>query len=121
MQIRGESNEEIARQLHIKPHTVRNMLKDFELLKEYQRELAKRVPAALKNVDMLLTPGSGQSVEELGRNTRWILDAAQVAVHKTESLVGTKMDALESLSDTELEGRITALEQRGKKLKSISE
>lgn len=84
MHISGCSNRQIARELTVKAHTVPNMLRDSELLKEYRSRLAKRVPAALKNVDMLLTPGSGQSVEELGRMTRWVLDATEVPVRKTE-------------------------------------
>jgi hypothetical protein len=119
MHIRGESNEEIARQLDVKPHTVPNMLKDSELLKEYRSELARRVPAALRNVDLLLTPGSGQSVEELGRNTRWVLDATQVAVRKTESQIGTQMDALEAMSQEELDARIKALHERVKQLTPV--
>jgi hypothetical protein len=119
MHICGKSNEEIARQLDVKPHTVPNMLKDSELLKEYRSELARRVPAALKNVDMLLKPGSGQSVEELGRNTRWVLDATQVAVSKTESQIGTKMDALESMSREELQAHIKGLEERRKQLEPV--
>jgi hypothetical protein len=119
MHIRGESNEEIARQLDVKPHTVPNMLKDSELLKEYRRELARRVPAALRNVDMLLEPGSGQSVEELGRNTRWVLDATQVAVRKTEAQIGTQMDVFESMSQEELDAHIQALHARIKQLEPV--
>ncbi|HXH51356.1 MAG TPA: hypothetical protein VNM47_18615 [Terriglobia bacterium] len=118
MSIHGESNEEIARQLGVKPHTVPNMLRDSELLKEYRKELAGRVPAALKNVDLLLTPGSGQSVEELGRTTRWVLDATQVAVRKTEAQV-TSQDPFDGMSAEELQERIDCLRARVKDLKPV--
>lgn len=120
MHIRGESNEEIARQLGVKPHTIPHMLADSELLKEYRRELAKRVPAALKNMDMLLTAGSGQSVEELGRNTRWVLDATQVAVRKNESHVSTKVDELDQMTQEELETRLRELEAHQRELQPFN-
>jgi hypothetical protein len=119
MHIRGDSNRRIARELGVRHHTVPNMLKDSELLKEYRSELAKRVPAALGNMDLLLTPGSGQSVEELGRNTRWVLDATQVAVRKTESQIGTQMDVFEAMSQEELDAHIQALHERIKQLTPV--
>jgi hypothetical protein len=119
MHIRGDSNRRIARELGVRHHTIPNMLKDSELLKEYRSELARRVPAALDNVDMLLKPGNGQSVEELGRNTRWVLDATQVAVRKTESQIGTKADVLEAMSHEEIQAHIKGLEERVKQLTPV--
>src|ERR1019366_3570359 len=80
LHISGESNRALAKQLGVKPHTVPHMLDDSEILKKYRQQLAKRIPKALENVDMLLTPGQGQSIEELGRNTRWVLENTQVGV-----------------------------------------
>lgn len=102
MSIQGDSNRQIARQLGVKPHTVSHMLADSDVLKKYKSELLKEVPKALGNVTLLLTPGSGQTVEELGRNTRWLLEGTQVAVKKGE--VQDSTDPLEQMSREELIG-----------------
>ena len=102
LHIRGASNRAIAKQLGVKPHTVPHMLDDSEVLREYRKQLAKRVPKALENVDMLLTPGQGQTVEELGRTTRWLLEGTQIAVKKIEEDF-TRHDDLAERTDEELE------------------
>jgi hypothetical protein len=107
MHIEGASNRQIGKVLGVKPHTVPHMLADSEVLKEYRRELFKFVPKALENLDLLLTPGQGQTVEELGRNTRWLLEGAQVAVFKQE--VETKdRSPLDDLSREQLIGLLKA-------------
>jgi len=108
MHIRGDSNRSIARELGVKPHTIPHMLADSEVLKEYRRELSKFVPKALENLGFLLAPGSGQTVEELGRNTRWLLEGAQVAVSKSEVDGKIQSNPLETMSRPELKALIIA-------------
>lgn len=51
---------------------------------QYRQQLAGLVPKALENLDVLLTPGAGQSVEELRRTSRWLLAVTQVAASKDD-------------------------------------
>jgi len=89
----------------VKPNTVPNMLSESELLAEFRRKLRAKIPKALENLDLLLTPGMGQSVEELGRTTRWVLENTQVGVKKEERDV-TQKDEVRQLPAEELRKRI---------------
>jgi hypothetical protein len=105
LRLEGKSDRQIARELHVKPNTVPNMLSESELLAEFRRKLRAKIPKALENLDLLLTPGMGQSVEELGRTTRWVLENTQVGVKKEERDV-TQRDEVRQLSVEELRKRI---------------
>jgi hypothetical protein len=90
LHIAGASNRAIARELRVKPHTVPHMLADSELLRKYQSGLMQYVPQALEDMERLLQPGNGQSMEELGRNARWVLEKTQVGVTKSEQEISDK-------------------------------
>lgn len=105
MRLEGKSDRQIARELNVKPNTVPNMLSESELLAEFRRKLRAKIPKALENLDLLLTPGMGQSVEELGRTTRWVLENTQVGVKK-EARDVTQRDEVRQLSVEELRKRI---------------
>jgi hypothetical protein len=64
--------------------------------------LRAKIPKALENLDLLLTPDMGQSVEELGRTTRWVLENTQVGVKREDQNVNVR----QSLTDEELRRRI---------------
>ena len=69
----------------------------------------RRVPKALENLDMLLTPGMGQSVEELGRKTRWVLENTQAGIKKEGLEVTEPKKEVWELSTEELEQEIAEL------------
>jgi hypothetical protein len=105
LRLEAKSDRQIARELKVKPNTVPNMLSESALLAEFRRKLRAKIPKALENLDLLLTPGMGQSVEELGRTTRWVLENTQVGVKKEERDV-TQRDEVRQLAGDELRKRI---------------
>jgi hypothetical protein len=95
MSISGKSNREIARKLKVKPHTVPGMLEKSETLAEYRKQLARRIPKALQNVDVLLDGkmDAGPMSENIrARGTMWLLEACQVAIRKEEHNVSMSPD-----------------------------
>jgi hypothetical protein len=105
LRLEAKSDRQIARELKVKPNTVPNMLSESALLAEFRRKLRAKIPKALENLDLLLTPGMGQSVEELGRTTRWVLENTEVGVKKEERDV-TQRDEVRQLAGDELRKRI---------------
>jgi hypothetical protein len=117
LHIEGKPNREISRTLGVHQAIVPSLLAQSEVVERFRMRLLGQVPRLLRNFKLLTTPGTPDlSTEELGRNTRWGLEAAQVAV-KREVREHEVYDPLDALSDEEfarLEQQVDRIIERGR-------